>query len=278
MRRPLILATLATATLAVELFVTAARWDAPFAWAWLLVFGLLLALGFAGPRTRSSSAGTRRARFTPYACSVGIVAVVFAVGLDMRTGSPAVATIPFGEAYLVSGPSRSARSAVMRAIASSAKHADPEIRVFAVEAPGGDLSTGDAVDDRPLGPDDVAAWVVRIATWTGRRIVVVDDADRLGGASFDRLAALADDQVAVVAAGRVESLRTTGHWTTPLHGWRRGALIRPTASDGELLGVALADDAARLARHAGLLVDHGSTTPFMAVVGEHHAPAEPSRR
>ncbi len=201
-----------------------------------------------------------------------------AVGLDTRTGSPAVATIPFGEAYLVSGRSRSARSAVMRAIASSAKHADPEIRVFAVEAPGGDLSTGDAVDDRPLGPDDVAAWVERIATWTGRRIVLVDDADRLGGASFDRLAALADDQVAVVAAGRVESLRTTGHWTTPLHGWRRGALIRPTASDGELLGVALADDAARLARHAGLLVDHGSTTPFMAVVGEHHAPAEPSRR
>jgi len=186
------------------------------------------------------------------------------VGLDLRTAGPALATVPFGENLVVTGSPGTGRSSVLAAFAAAAQVLDPSLSTFAVAPRGGPLS--EIVDaDMPATPGDVSAWVDRIEQHTGRSIVLIDDADRLGGPSFERLAALRNDDMIVVVAGRNDDLRSPNHWTRPLMRFRHAVLLRPVATDGDIIRVSLGARVPRFAPGHGLLVVDGDIGPLLAV-------------
>lgn len=187
------------------------------------------------------------------------------VGLDTRTAEPAICVAPFGETVIVAGAAGTGRSSLLVAFAAAARQAAPELAVFAVAPRGGPLATVDGVD-RPDEPVAVAAWVDRIIETSGPRLVLVDDADRLGGPSFDRLAAVRDDHLIFVVAGRADDLRTPGHWSKPLQRFRHGILLRPSPTDGDLVRVALGLRRPRFDAHHGILVVDGEQVPLLAAI------------
>ena len=68
--------------------------------------------------------------------------------------------------------------------------------------------------------------------------MLVDDADRLDGEVFERLAALSDERLIVIApaARASSSFRATG----PHHcGGRAAVILRPLAGDGAMFGLHL---------------------------------------
>lgn len=83
-------------------------------------------------------------------------------------------------------------------------------------------------DLEPLGP--------------GRRVLLVDDADRVADPDGDlgRIAADAAARLHIVAAARTDRLRSAyGGWLSELRSSRSGVLFRPGPVDGDLLGAAL---------------------------------------
>jgi S-DNA-T family DNA segregation ATPase FtsK/SpoIIIE len=186
------------------------------------------------------------------------------IGLDVRTARPALVTVPFGENVIVTGSPGTGRSSVLAAFAAAAQMLDPALSTFAVAPRGGPVAELDDVD-LPSEPADVSSWVDRIAAHPGRRLVLVDDADRLGGPSFERLAALRDDDLIVVLAGRNDDLRALNHWTKPLQRFRHAVLLRPVATDGEIVRVGLGARLGRFARGHGLFIVDGEVGPVLAV-------------
>ena len=93
--------------------------------------------------------------------------------------------------------------------------------------------------------------------------MLVDDADRLGGPSFERLAAAHDDTMTIVVAGRPDGLRHVTHWTRPLQQTRTGVLLRPTLLDGDLFRVQLPTRLPRVSLGRGYLVTDGELIPLM---------------
>ena len=193
-------------------------------------------------------------------------AVHAGIGLDTRTAKPALASIAFGESFFVTGAARSGRSSLLVAIAQSVHHADNQVPIFTIAPRGGPLRALTVPSDAPGNPGEIAGWVDRIEQSTDKRIVLVDDADRLAGPSIEQLGQLVDDGLIVVVAGRADALRAMGHWSRPLQRFRNGALIRPTAVDGELLRTSLGARLPRFARHRGLLVNDGEISPFLAAI------------
>ncbi len=191
-------------------------------------------------------------------------ALAIPIGLDTRTGGYAVAHLPFGENSFVTGVSGSGRSSVLVAIAAGVDTIEPRIPIFAVAPRGGPLT--EVETDRPSTPDDVAPWVERIASTSGRRVVLVDDADQLAGPSFERLASLRDSDLIIVVAGANENLRSPDHWTSPLRRFRHGVLLRPAPDDGDLIQVPLGPRLPPFAAHRGYLVNHGEIVPILAAI------------
>ncbi|MGB0113741.1 MAG: FtsK/SpoIIIE domain-containing protein [Ilumatobacteraceae bacterium] len=198
-------------------------------------------------------------------------AIVVPVGLDTRTATPACCVVPFGENVMVSGAPGSGRSSVLAAFAAAASRVEPRLETYSVTPRGGPLADIEGTD-HPATPSDVAAWVDRIAEATTPRLVLVDDADRLGGPSFERLAALRDDELIVVVAGRGDDLRAPGHWSKPLQRFRHGVLLRPESSDGDLVRVALGARLQRFAPHRGVLVVDGEQIPLLAAIADATTP------
>lgn len=194
-------------------------------------------------------------------------AIVAPVGLDVRTVRPALLELMFGEPVVVTGPPGSGRSSVLVACALSAQRVDPPIPVFALAPRGGPL--GEVSDvDRAEQPNDVEGWVERVLAARGPRLVLVDDADRLGGPSVNRLAGIDDGNAIVVIAGRNEELRAAGHWSHPLRPFRRGVLIRPTLRDGDVVEASLGPRVPNLGPHHGIMVTDAEQVPVLIVDGE----------
>ena len=187
------------------------------------------------------------------------------VGIVARTGDVAICPVTFGETVFVAGPQGSGRSSILVAIARAAASTAPDVARFGVAPHEGPLRRIAGVDT-PDRSSDVAAWVERVATTPGRRIVLIDDADRLGGPAFDRLAALRDEQLAVVVAGRADDLRVAGQWTKPLQRFRTGVLLQPGPADGDLVRVSLGARLPAFDAHRGILVVDGEQVPLVAAV------------
>ena len=123
----------------------------------------------------------------------------------------------------------------------------------------------DAVDDRPDTPADVGPWVERIASTSGPTLVIVDDADRVAGLSFERLGSLRRRDCAVVVAGIAEDLVVPGQWSRPLQPFRGGVLIGPTQHDTDLLHLPLGSPLQRTVPGAGIVVNDGSAEEVLLV-------------
>ena len=95
------------------------------------------------------------------------------------------------------------------------------------------------------------------------RLVLVDDADRLDGEVFERLAALKDPRLVVIAAGRTRDLEAPTHWTAPLRRSRAAVILRPLAGDAAMFGLHLRVTSSHLAVGRGLLIDDDKTTPVL---------------
>ncbi len=185
------------------------------------------------------------------------------VGIDLRHADAAVLRLELGSSAFVIGPSRSGRSTVLAAIATALHCADPTVTVHAVAPRGGPLDAVATVAARASTPPEVAAWVEDILAARGPRVVLVDDADRLAGPSFERLAAVDDDVVSFVVAGRPDGLRSVSHWSRPLQQTQTGVLLRPGPLDGEFLRVQLGARVPRFDTGRGFLVNDGDLAPIM---------------
>ena len=107
-------------------------------------------------------------------------------------------------------------------------------------------------------------WAAEFFATTERsRLVLVDDADRLDGEVFERLAALDDPRLVVIAAGRTRELELPGHWTAPLRRSRAAVILRPLAGDGAMFGLHLRVTSSHPAVGRGLLIDDDTTTPVL---------------
>jgi S-DNA-T family DNA segregation ATPase FtsK/SpoIIIE len=185
------------------------------------------------------------------------------IGLDTATAAPAVLSFPDGTAAFVAGPSRSGRTTVLEVIARAAIAADPDISVYTICPRPGRLAAVAGLRGVAARPGEVAPLVEHVLAAGGRRLVVVDDADRLAGPSLDELAAHRDDHLIAVIAGRADDLRALGHWSRPLQRSRTGVLLRPVATDGDLLRVALPLRLPVAGPGTGFLVDDGVIAPLL---------------
>ncbi len=195
--------------------------------------------------------------------------LVAAVGVSTTTAEPIELVVRRGAAVLVTGAPRSGKSSVLVAIAEAARRVDPSMPVFAVGPRGGPLMATDAVTDRPDTPAAVADWVGRIADASGPRLVLVDDADRLAGPSFDRLASLVAGDLMLVVAAPAHELRSPSHWTRPLQPVGNAALIGPAPGDVEIVDAELDLDAHRFAPRTGLVVVDGAIEHVLFASVEH---------
>ena len=160
-----------------------------------------------------------------------------------------------GEHALVLGPPRTGRTAALAAIGAAARQAGTEVEVVA-DRPVSDLARrlgvapvrlealGEAPGPRGADPrSSDASDRGAAAEPRRRRLLLIDEADRLRDTADGTLARIAGDPdsrdhlVAAVTADRLRS--SYGHWLTELRSCRTGVLFRPGPLDGDLLGVAL---------------------------------------
>ena len=110
----------------------------------------------------------------------------------------------------------------------------------------------------------IERWAQEFFDRTDRpRLVLVDDADRLEGDVFERLAELSDPHLVVVVAGRTRDLELPAHWTAPLRRSRAAVILRPLAGDGAMFGLNLRVTSSHPGPGRGLLIDNDVTTPIL---------------
>lgn len=157
------------------------------------------------------------------------IAVRFAMG-DLSL-APTGFALHDGEHALVLGPPRTGRTCALAALGAATRRAGVEVTVVA-DRPG-DLA-------RLLGVEPVR--VAELDAPEGRRLLLIDDADRVSDPSglLARLAAARDGGCHLVASATAERLRSSyGHWLNEMRTCRTGVLFRPGPLDGDLLGAAL---------------------------------------
>lgn len=185
------------------------------------------------------------------------------VGLDTRTLQPAMLRLTAPGGGLVLGDSGTGKSTVLMNIARCVSSIDSEVDVHAIAATWSPLA---------LLPHLASATTLAgIDKWAGEffdntdraRMVLVDDADRLDGAVFERLAALDDSRLVVVAAGRTRVLELPGHWTAPLRRSRAAVLLRPLAGDAAMFGLYLRTTSTLPGVGRGFVVDDDTITPVL---------------
>ena len=161
--------------------------------------------------------------------------VVLAVALSYATLRPCLLPVAHGEHALVIGPSRSGRTTTLAAVAHAWHHAVPHGWIASVAPRRSSARLGRVfpsaatlLDEMPVG---------------ARGLIIIDDAELVDDPSGLLAAVIADrrDDIAVIAAGRPDALRTSyGHWTAAVRRSRLGVVLAScTDIDGDLLSVAL---------------------------------------
>ena len=160
------------------------------------------------------------------------IQIRFAISdLDLE---PAGLTLHDGEHALVLGPPRTGRTCALAAIGAAARTAGAHVVVVA-DRPG-KLSTLLGLEAVPAGSLDEAA------DTESRRLLLVDDADRIGDTAglLAGLAASTTGCSHLVASTTADRLRSSyGNWLHELRSCRTGVLFRPGPLDADLLGATL---------------------------------------
>jgi S-DNA-T family DNA segregation ATPase FtsK/SpoIIIE len=161
------------------------------------------------------------------------------LGPDLAAGVPA---------FIVAGPARSGRSAVLMSMTRSLLAGGARvILVTPCPSPLRSLASASGVvasfSDGSLGEEEFAA---AIGSLTGPGVVVIDDAEVLIGCDasgiLSRIVARGGRGLALVCAGDADGLAGGfGGWQVDARRARRGCLTAPaTLPEGELIGVRLA--------------------------------------
>jgi S-DNA-T family DNA segregation ATPase FtsK/SpoIIIE len=185
------------------------------------------------------------------------------VGLDARSLEPAVLHLHAPCAALVLGDSGTGKSTVITNLARCALAAGVGVDIHAIASTWNQLVLLPGLTS--------ATTLAGIDTWATEffddgdrpRLVFIDDADRLGGPVFERLAALDDPRSIVIAAGRTRELELPSHWTAPLRRSRTALILRPLAGDGAMFGLHLRVTSSHPAIGRGLLIDDDTTIPVL---------------
>jgi DNA segregation ATPase FtsK/SpoIIIE, S-DNA-T family len=185
------------------------------------------------------------------------------VGIDVHTLQPRTMALGQSEAALIVGDARTGKSGLLANIAHCALHAGAAVDIHAIATtwspllllPGLTSATTLAGIDR---------WATEFFDGSDRRrLVLIDDAERLEGEVFERLIDSIGDGLSVIVAGRTPQLGDVRHWTVPLRRFNVGVVLRPLAGDGAIFGLQLRTSLAQAHRNRALLVDHGATSTIL---------------
>jgi S-DNA-T family DNA segregation ATPase FtsK/SpoIIIE len=185
------------------------------------------------------------------------------IGIDTRTLQTATLQIYGPGGAMILGDSGTGKSTVLTNIARCALDADASVDIHAIASAWSPLLL--------LPRLTSATTLAGIEKWSAEffdqseraRLVLIDDADRLDGEVFERLVALNDPRLVVVAAGRTRDLEAPAHWTAPLRRSRAAVILRPLAGDAAMFGLHLRVTSSHLAVGRGLLIDDDKTTPVL---------------
>jgi S-DNA-T family DNA segregation ATPase FtsK/SpoIIIE len=180
------------------------------------------------------------------------------VGLDAVRVEPMQITIRQADHLLVIGAGRSGRSSTLASLATTIKHHRADVPVAVLAPRGGPLELLDNSVWTTTNLDDVDRWVDRVLRNRVRRVVLLDDAERLPVAQMERLVTEADDLLTIIAATRPETPRSFQHWTRKLAASRLGVILRPTAGDGDALDVNLGHRLAPMPPGRAAIVEDGT--------------------
>ena len=185
------------------------------------------------------------------------------VGLDTRTLEPGVLHLQAPAGALILGDAGAGKSTVLTNLARCALNIGAEVDIHAIASTWSPL----LLLPRLTSATTLAGidkWAAEFFDRTERsRLVLIDDADRLEGAVFERLADLSDPRLVVVVAGRTRVLEHPAHWTAPLRSSRSALILRPLAGDGAMFGLQLRVTSVHPGMGRGLLVADDSVTPVI---------------
>lgn len=185
------------------------------------------------------------------------------VGLDTRTLLPAALHLHAPTGALILGDAGTGKSTLLTNIARCALQVDGDIDIHAIASTWSPLLLLPGLTSATTLAG-IEKWAAELFDRTDRaRLVLVDDADRLEGPILERLAALSDPRLVVVAAGRIRDLELPAHWTAPLRTSRAAVLLRPLAGDGAMFGLHLHVTSSYPAHGRGLLIDDDTTMPIL---------------
>ena len=185
------------------------------------------------------------------------------VGLDTRTLEPGVLHLQAPAGSLILGDAGAGKSTVLTNLARCALNIGADVDIHAIASTWSPL----LLLPRLTSATTLAGldkWAAEFFDRTDRsRLVLIDDADRLEGEVFERLADLGDPRLVVIAAGRTRVLEHPTHWTAPLRRSRSALILRPLAGDGAMFGLQLRVTSVHPGMGRGLLVADDSVIPVI---------------
>lgn len=185
------------------------------------------------------------------------------VGLDTRSLQPSFLQLRHNTGALVLGDAGTGKSTLLTNIARCALRVGAPVEIHAIASTWSPLLLLPGLTSATTLAG-IEKWADEFFDRTDRaRLVLVDDADRLEGPVFERLAALGDPGLVVVAAGRTRDIELPAHWTAPLRRSRSAVILRPLAGDGAMFGLHLHVTSSYPAHGRGLLIDDDETTPIL---------------
>ncbi len=164
------------------------------------------------------------------------------IGIGDETLEPAGFELYEGDHALIAGPPRTGRSTALLVIAKVVSELYPDVVLTGIATRRSPLRDSPALSSMITSVDDVAELVVALRASERTQMLLIDDADAVDDPArvlSDLFSAPASNVHAVIA-GRVDALKTLGHWSVGARRSRTGLLLVPDLQvDGALLGVTL---------------------------------------
>ena len=147
-----------------------------------------------------------------------------------------------GDHALVTGPARSGKTTALLVAAQVVARLYPDVAVYGIAPRRSALRDCPALARLAVTPEEIEALIEECRRGAAHRLVLIDDADAIDDPQR-RLLELLSSPVAglhALIAGRAETFRALGHWSSGARRSRTGLLLQPDLQvDGTLLGATL---------------------------------------